>query len=297
MAPWIFAVLLFSQDVREQYYAAFQSASEALRRDPAASLEACRQGIAIAPASERYFWPIMIEANAQLGRWDEVRRLGAKAVVQIEAGRLLIRLDQLSDEQKLRKTYADALNRSGHDEEARRQIAIANGDPNEAWTIGMVRAHRLDRARQDFLETEFSEPLPPLRLRDLQGREVKLADFRGKIVIAAFWAELCAPCLDELAVINAVYPRLRDRAAIVAINIDDSAEKITAFANKHHYEWPMLTAEERDHDAAEKLQGEVIPRILAIDGAGIIRFQLQGQQEILPEKVEWIIERLARAPN
>jgi hypothetical protein len=83
MAAWIFAVLLLAQDVREQYYAAYRSATEALTRDPAASLELCRKGIEISPSSERYFWPIMIEANAQLGHWDEVRRLGANAVVEI----------------------------------------------------------------------------------------------------------------------------------------------------------------------------------------------------------------------
>ncbi len=297
MAAWIFAVLLFSQDVREQYYAAYRSAVAALRQDPVASLDACRQGIAISPPSERYFWPTMIEANAQLGRWDEVRTLGANAVVEIEAGRLLIRMDEIPDEANLRKRYAEALNRSGDVAAAQRQLAIANGDRAQSAILTMERAHRLDRAREDLLDTEFREPLPPLHLRDLEGREVKLENFRGTIVIVAFWAEWCAPCLDELATIHSIYPALRDRAEIVAINIDDPVEKIRSFAKKSGYALPMFTADAIDHDAMEKLQGEAIPRLLAIDRAGIIRFQLQGQQDILPEKIEWIIAHLSRAPN
>jgi thiol-disulfide isomerase/thioredoxin len=297
MAAWIFAVLLLAQDVREQYYAAYRSATEALTRDPAASLELCRKGIEISPSSERYFWPIMIEANAQLGHWDEVRRLGANAVVEIEAGRLLVRMDEIADEVKLRKQYAEALDRSGDMAGARRQLAIAHGDPKEAAILAVERTHRLDRARKDLLATEFSEPLVPVRLRDLEGREVKLEASRGKIVIVAFWAEWCVPCLDELAVINSIYPRLRDRAEIVAINIDDATEKIKSFTKKNGYMLPMFTADARDHDAAETLQGESIPRLLIIDSAGNIRFQFQGQQDILPEKIEWIITRLAPAPN
>jgi hypothetical protein len=60
----------------------------------------------------------------------------------------------------------------------------------------------------------------------------------------------------------------------------------------------MFTADARDHDAAEKLQGESIPRLLAIDGAGNIRFQLlRDNDNILPEKIDWIIARLSLAPN
>jgi peroxiredoxin len=297
MAAWIFAVLLLAQDVREQYYAAYRSAAETLAHDPAASLEACRKGIAIAPASERYFWPIMIEANAQLGHWDEVRRLGAKAVVEIEAGRLLVRMDEIGDEAKLRKRYADALNRSGDFVAAHHQLAIANSDPKEAAILAVERTHRLDRARGDLLATEFSEPLTPVRLRDLKGREVKLEGFRGKIVIVAFWAEWCEPCLLELRALNEIYPTLHGRAELLAINIDDPAEKQRAFAKKNGYAWPLLTADEADHDAVEKLQGEAIPRMLTIDAAGNIRFQSQGFQEILPEKIEWIIARLSRERN
>ncbi len=208
-----------------------------------------------------------------------------------------MRWDQISDEAKLRKAYAESLRRAGEAAEAARQLAIVNGDPAQSAILAVERSYRLDRAREDLLVTEIHQPIAPLRLRDLQGREVRLADFRGKTVIAAFWAEWCAPCLDELAAINSIYPKLRERAEIIAINIDDSAEKQKAFAKKNGSTLPMLTADALDHDAVEKLQGETIPRLLVIDGDGIIRFQFQGAQEILPEKIEWIIARLAPAPN
>jgi thiol-disulfide isomerase/thioredoxin len=37
---------------------------------------------------------------------------------------------------------------------------------------------------------------PPLALRDLQGVERKLADYRGKVVVLNYWATWCDPCRD-----------------------------------------------------------------------------------------------------
>ena len=56
---------------------------------------------------------------------------------------------------------------------------------------------------------------PPFTLKDLTGKEVSLADYRGKLVIIDFWATWCPPCKKELPHIQKIYDKYKDKEVIV----------------------------------------------------------------------------------
>ena len=59
-------------------------------------------------------------------------------------------------------------------------------------------------------------------LRTLSGERVKLSDYKGKVVILSFWATWCAPCKQELPIIQSLVDKHGDKGlAALAINIDD----------------------------------------------------------------------------
>jgi len=63
---------------------------------------------------------------------------------------------------------------------------------------------------------------PSFNLRTLDGDRVKLSDFEGKVLLMSFWATWCAPCKQELPILQDLLNRYGDQGlAVVAVNIDD----------------------------------------------------------------------------
>ena len=70
---------------------------------------------------------------------------------------------------------------------------------------------------------EVGDRAPDFTVKTLDGKELKLADFRGKFVLLDFWATWCAPCLAEMPNLQAVQDQYaRDpRFALIGLSLDD----------------------------------------------------------------------------
>jgi cytochrome c biogenesis protein CcmG, thiol:disulfide interchange protein DsbE len=63
----------------------------------------------------------------------------------------------------------------------------------------------------------------PVRLHDLDGNEIRLADLRGRPVWINFWATWCPPCQEETPVLRDMYEKYRDGGlALVAVSVQET---------------------------------------------------------------------------
>ena len=135
---------------------------------------------------------------------------------------------------------------------------------------------------------------PPLALRDLQGKEHKLADYRGKVVVLNFWATWCDPCREEMPSMQRLQDKLAGKSfAILAIDYGEGAPRIQEFLKKVPVRFTVLL--DRDTSAATAWKVKVLPTTLVLDPQQRIRYSVVGDLEWDSQSVEDTIKKLLPA--
>lgn len=80
---------------------------------------------------------------------------------------------------------------------------------------------------------------PPLDLADVAGREHRLADYRGKVVLVNFWATWCVPCIKEMPDISRFVASRSDVSAIGLAFGGEEIADVTGFLQKHPVTYPI----------------------------------------------------------
>jgi thiol-disulfide isomerase/thioredoxin len=107
------------------------------------------------------------------------------------------------------------------------------------------------------------EPAPDLTLKDLNGNNVSLSDYKGKVVLVNFWATWCEPCRVEIPWLIEMHRKYADKGfVILGIALDDEGKSVVApFVAKERFDVdgkkePMdYTILIGNDDAAEKFGG------------------------------------------
>ncbi|MDX2288203.1 MAG: TlpA disulfide reductase family protein [Hyphomicrobiaceae bacterium] len=84
-------------------------------------------------------------------------------------------------------------------------------------------------------------PGPDFTLPDLDGREVRFADHRGRVVLVNFWATWCPPCRAEIPSMQRAWLKLESaRVAMLAVHVGGDADKIWEFLAEFDVTFPVL---------------------------------------------------------
>lgn len=114
-------------------------------------------------------------------------------------------------------------------------------------------------------------------LKDMNGADVRLADFKGKPLIVNFWATWCAPCIIEQPELTALAAEYKDRGlAIVGISYNDEAKDIQKYAKEFKVPYPLLVGLDREDVFNAFGLTDGLPTTLFIRPDGTIAARLQG---------------------
>ncbi len=112
------------------------------------------------------------------------------------------------------------------------------------------------------------EAAPAWELKDLEGKPVKLSDYKGKVVILNFWATWCPPCREETPDLVALQNEYKDQGLVViGVSLDEGGvAKVKSFASKMKINYPVVMGDGKTVEAYGNFQA--IPSTFYIDRAG-----------------------------
>ncbi len=86
-----------------------------------------------------------------------------------------------------------------------------------------------------------AQEAPDFTLVNLDGKNVTLSDFRGKIIIVDFWATWCGPCKMEIPSFIKLQDDYRDDVVVLGISLDQGGPKaVVPFAEKMKINYPIV---------------------------------------------------------
>lgn len=132
----------------------------------------------------------------------------------------------------------------------------------------------IDRARKHHPSTLVGDvrgvAAPDFELVSLDGKKVKLSDFRGEAVLLNFWATWCSPCKVEMPWFVDMQKKYgSDGLVVLGIAMDDTdTGKIAEFASEMGVNYPVLLG--TDKVSEEYGNVEFLPTSFYIDRDGKI---------------------------
>ena len=106
-----------------------------------------------------------------------------------------------------------------------------------------------------------------LTFKDMNGAEVRLADYKGKVILLNVWATWCGPCELEIPELVEAYSKYKDKGVVVlGVSLDDPPETLRAYAPKKQMNYPILLMRDEFDDAYGPILGVPISFFIGRDG-------------------------------
>ncbi len=136
---------------------------------------------------------------------------------------------------------------------------------------------------------EEGDHAPEFRLSALDGKQMGLSDYRGKVVMVHFWATWCPPCVEELPTLERIYRSFAGRDfELLAVSVDEGGvETVTSFMQRNKLTLPVLL---NPGGSVAKSYGTFkFPETYLLDRSGVVRYKMIGAADwSLPANVKAI---------
>ena len=146
------------------------------------------------------------------------------------------------------------------------------------WALAWLVMAGSIQAEPPMQSLSWLSPAPPFHLRDLDGDFRHLSDYRGRVMVVNFWASWCSPCRKELPSMNRAWSLLQnDGVVMLAINVGEDREAVTAFLEDYPIDFPVLLDSHGNISQRWRVRG--LPTTFVLNTRGETVYQVVGERE------------------
>ena len=151
--------------------------------------------------------------------------------------------------------------------------------------------------KTEKIEIDLKTPKPDevfdynFSIKDLNGKVIDMAQFKGKVLFINLWATWCGPCIDEMPSIQNLYNKVdKNKIVFIALNWFEKPRRVSKFINKHKFTFPMYLV---NKDVSAQLTVPMIPTTFVISPDGKIMSKKTGLGNYDTEEFKKVLEELA----
>ena len=138
---------------------------------------------------------------------------------------------------------------------------------------------------------KVKQTAPDFTLASNKGKNIRLNDLRGKVVMINFWATWCAPCRKELPLLNNLYNKYKNKGfVLLGVNIDEKSSLAKKMIKELKINFPVLF--DKTQSTSESYDLQAMPSTFIIDKNGVVRFAHYGYKSGYEKKYEKDVKSL-----
>ncbi len=111
---------------------------------------------------------------------------------------------------------------------------------------------------------------PDFNVKTITGESLSLKELRGKVIVANFWFEACAPCITEIPALNKLVEEYQNQEVVFIAFGKDPEARISKFLSEKKFEYKMVSGKYDVVNDFCVISG--FPMNMVIDKEGVVRF-------------------------
>ena len=159
------------------------------------------------------------------------------------------------------------------------------------------------------------DPAPDLKAKDVNGTELNLEAYKGKVVLLNFWATWCGPCRADIPSLIRIQEAYKDRLQIIGMDVDDDdEEQLRAFVKAKSINYPVAMTSgpirlayggiaalptmfiiNRDGKVVQKHVGLLNPALYEIEARALLEMPVPARVETFQDTGEVFLKHADRA--
>ncbi len=134
---------------------------------------------------------------------------------------------------------------------------------------------------------------PDFTLKSLSGKNIKLSEMRGTVILLNFWASWCAPCRTEMPLLSQLHDKYKDLGfTVLGVNVEQDSNMARRYISERPVDFPVLL--DNSNKVSKLYQVVAMPTTVLIDRDGNKRFLHQGYKLGDEKKYTRMVKKLIR---